>query len=346
MELIEKYIYDNIKAISNTTIIDNPHIFKEICPNLANYGIQKREAGQYSKEELKEIQNVYKNFIFMKKEDLTNVDEMKFNTVYASVNIVTVDKNGNIEIKKIDSTTKNLQSETKLYRVAENYVIEENHFHQYHYPKLSEKIVEGIYNKSVLNSDGDLLSKGRVCEKNGIVSVKDNMDINRENNTLKITHTNMLAPDDYYEYTAFVPYTEDNVLLKYCCDVKELYREQIPVKVSNAKRNIFNEDLTIKNMNPNDILSILYGGNPGAANIIRTVYAKNPEQFANYMYILEKNNIIGDKIYLLYNDVCSNNFETFIEIIRGLSNGTISNELLSDKLSQVYPGSDTSFIKK
>ena len=84
---------------------------------------------------------------------------------------------------------------------------------------------------------------------------------------------------------------------------------------------------------------------PGATNVIQTIYSLDPVNYSHSMYVLEKCNIVGTKLYLLYNDMCSNNFDTFLKVINGLEQNKIDKERLIETLSQTYPEKYESFIK-
>ena len=339
MRLLESYIYEEVKKISSTQVLENNEVLYELSPKIGNYGVKERDDGNYTKEEQARIDSAYKNFIFIKEEELDGLLETNFDTEYADITIVTVNESGVVKIKRMDKYSKRIMEEHIASFEDGNYVVDSNYFHDF------KNYKESIYNRTVVNADGKILSKSQKIVKNDVIVLEKSITDNDTDESYLFSYKNLFGEDDYYEYTSLIP-KEKSLKEAIPIDFRNAYTKGYPTKVTNKKRNIIDEDLTIENMNPNDILNLLCESNPGAINVMRKIYSIDPDKFSHYMYILEKCNIVGTKIYLLYNDMCKNNFDIFLEVVNGLEQKKIDKEKLTDNLSQIYPEKYESFMKR
>lgn len=336
MKLLESYIYEEVKKISDTKILDNYKVLSQISPDLPVYGVKEREDGNYTKEEQEKIDSIYKNFIFIKEEEFPTLLEKEIASKYTDIRIVTVNESGAVKIRRIDNPSKRIIEEHTASFEDGNYVVDNNYFY---------RLAESIYNRTVINADEKVLSESQKALKNDVIEMEKSVTDNGNDESYIFSYKYLFDEDDYYEYTSQIPKERSLEDVMLFLDFSDVYTKGYPTKVTNKKRNIIDEDLTIENMDPDDILDLLCESNPGAMNVIRTIYSTDPVNFSHYMYVLEKCNIVGTKLYLLYNDMCTNNFDTFLEVINGLEQNKIDKERLNETLSQTYPEKYESFIK-
>lgn len=342
MRLLESYIYEEVKKISSTQVLENNEVLHEFSPRISMFGVKEREDGNYTKEEQERIDQVYKSFVFIKEEELQGLNITNIVTDFADIHIVTVNESGVVKIIRMDKHSKKILEEHTASFEDDNYVVGNNYFY------LSN---EGVYHKTIINANGKILSIYHKKIEDGVMIGEKSFTDNGSNESYVFNYKKLFGENDYYEYTALIP-KEKSLEESYrdFIDIRDVYTKGYPTKVTNKKRNIIDEDLTIENMDPNNILNMLCISNtgainPGAINVMKKIYRLDPDKFSHYMYILEKNGIVGVKIYLLYNDMCENNFNIFLEVINGLEQNIIDKEKLTDTLSQTYPEKYTSFMK-
>jgi hypothetical protein len=336
MKLLESYIYEEVKKISDTKILDNYKVLSQMSPDLPVYGVKEREDGNYTKEEQEKIDSIYKNFIFIREEEYPTLQEKKFDTKFADIRIVTVDESGTVKIRRMDLFTKRILEEHTASFEDGNYVVDNNYFYL---------LTQSIYNRTVINADEKVLSESQKALINNVIEMEKSLTDNGNDESYIFSYKYLFDEDDFYEYTSLIPKEKSLEEEMLFLDFRDIYTKGYTTKVTNKKRNIINEDLTIENMDPDHILDLLDKSNPGATNVIQTIYSLDPVNYSHYMYVLEKCNIVGTKLYLLYNDMCSNNFDTFLKVINGLEQNKIDKERLNETLSQTYPEKYESFIK-
>ena len=336
MKLLESYIYEEVKKISDTKILDNYKVLSQMSPDLPVYGVKEREDGNYTKEEQEKIDSIYKNFIFIKEEEYPTLQEKKFDTKFADIRIVTVDESGTVKIRRMDLFTKRILEEHTASFEDGNYVVDNNYFYL---------LTQSIYNRTAINADEKVLSEYQKALINNVIEMEKSLTDNGNDESYIFSYKYLFDEDDFYEYTSLIPKEKSLEEEMLFLDFRDIYTKGYPTKVTNKKRNIIDEDLTIENMDPDHILDLLDKSNPGATNVIQTIYSLDPVNYSHYMYVLEKCNIVGTKLYLLYNDMCSNNFDTFLKVINGLEQNKIDKERLNETLSQTYPEKYESFIK-
>ena len=196
---------------------------------------------------------------------------------------------------------------------------------------------ESNYNRTVINIEGKIISDNHKHLIDDVLINEKNIFDDGVSESYILNYKKRFGENDYYEYTSLIPKEKEIDKVWFHDFVKDIYAKGYPTRVTNKKRNIVDENLSVENMNPDDIIKFLWGGNPGAAKVIQAIYKSDPNKFSHYMYILEKNNIVAEKIYLLYKDMCENNFNTFLEVINGLEQNKIDKDRLYNALSQPYP---------
>lgn len=337
MKLLESYIYEEVNKISDTKILDNYKVLSQMSPDLPTYGMKEREDGNYTKEEQEKIDSIYKNFIFIKEEEYPTLKEEEFDNKYADIRIVTVDESGTVKIRRLDRLSNRIIEEHTASFEDGNYVVDNNYFYL---------LTESTYNRTVINAEGKVLSESQKGLRNDVLEMEKSLTDNGNDESYIFSYKYLFDDDnDYYEYTSLIPKEKSLEEVYFFLDFRDIYTKGYPTKVTNKKRNIIDEDLTIENMDPDHILNLLDGSNPGATNVIQTIFSADPVNFSHYMYVLEKCNIVGTKLYLLYNDMCTNNFDTFLKVINGLEKNEIDKERLNETLSQTYPEKYESFMK-
>ncbi len=98
-----------------------------------------------------------------------------------------------------------------------------------------------------------------------------------------------------------------------------------------ASKNI-NKDMSVYN-----IIDNMSEGNPGAIECIIGLMENSKKWiWLEYMETLDKFEIYGSKIYMIWNDSCQKDMNMFIKTIKAFQQGMFTKEEIQENLSKGY----------
>lgn len=89
-------------------------------------------------------------------------------------------------------------------------------------------------------------------------------------------------------------------------------------------------------MSLEEVITIMSEGNPGALECIGLMFLDEPYDTALDLLLLDKLEIYGCKLYMIWNDCCGRDVKKMRETIKAFRSKKFSKEEIHENLSQTY----------
>ncbi len=89
-------------------------------------------------------------------------------------------------------------------------------------------------------------------------------------------------------------------------------------------------------MNNKSMVEMLAQGNPGAITFVKNWFAEH-ENVQEYIDTLKQYNIVGSRLYILWNDCCGRDYDVFFKTVKAIKVGIVDKKEIDACLADVRP---------